>query len=559
MSTKMLSPLGIIAKILMITFFSSTLFNCVKPPIAIAFSSKTIYVDAANFADPYQDGSLEHPFDTIQEAVDVADAGDIIFVKAGIYNEYVQIAKSSISLIGQNGTVIDGGGKRNGIRIGALPPNYAENVYIVDFTIRNCVKGVVLVRCRHAHFKNISMIDNLYNFADYSLQENDIDASNTVDGKPIYYWVNVHGKQVPEDAGFVALVNCTGIVIKNLNLTRNGQGIILKNTRESIIEGVNVSSNWDGIYLEKESKNNKIINCIVKRNLFMGIYISASSANTISSNLISENEYGIFLDESSSLNIILNNTLETNDYGLYFRGEANKILTKNIVEANTVKNNSVGISLHFSQENLIFLNNFVNNSQQVLSGDSVNIWDYYNEGNYWSDYLGEDLNDDGIGDSAYIIGENDQDNNPLMGFSSFFSVTWNGDSYPIMVVCTSQISEFCFIQPEKTILLAVTNLNQMKGFCRLTIPTVLLGEPYKAYVNDVQISSFSQSSNGTHITLYIKFNQNVQQVKVVGTTVISEFSSFMLISFLICTFIVLCLMLKMKFKSENAESFAMKI
>ncbi|MGD8544675.1 MAG: hypothetical protein PVH12_00745 [Candidatus Bathyarchaeota archaeon] len=36
------------------------------------------------------------------------------------------------------------------------------------------------------------------------------------------------------------------------------------------------------------------------------------------------------------------------------------------------------------------------------------------EGNYWSDYNGSDIDGDGIGDSPYIINENNTDNYPLM-------------------------------------------------------------------------------------------------------------------------------------------------
>ena len=74
-----------------------------------------------------------------------------------------------------------------------------------------------------------------------------------------------------------------------------------------------------------------------------------------------------------------------------------------------------------SSNNSIYRNNFNNNlnvyDRGVDSGNSppsVNIWDNGTEGNYWSNYNGTDTDGDGIGDTPYIIDENNQDNYPLI-------------------------------------------------------------------------------------------------------------------------------------------------
>jgi hypothetical protein len=92
--------------------------------------------------------------------------------------------------------------------------------------------------------------------------------------------------------------------------------------------------------------------------------------------------------------------------------------------------------LVYSNNNEIYLNNFINNADNVYPTGSINIWNstlkmtyayngntYTNYlGNYWSDYGGSDINMDGIGDTLYSI-DSDKDNYPLMmPYENYFGV-----------------------------------------------------------------------------------------------------------------------------------------
>jgi hypothetical protein len=58
--------------------------------------------------DPLEDGSMAHPFDTIQEAIDAASEGMSIFVRPGLYRENIDFLGKNLRLIGTNPDLQEG-------------------------------------------------------------------------------------------------------------------------------------------------------------------------------------------------------------------------------------------------------------------------------------------------------------------------------------------------------------------------------------------------------------------------------------------------------------------
>jgi len=90
----------------------------------------------------------------------------------------------------------------------------------------------------------------------------------------------------------------------------------------------------------------------------------------------------------------------------------------NTISGNIIMANHYGIDLSWSSNNIIYLNDFIDNTQHAYIGTSgyANFWDdgYPSGGNYWSDYTGVDADGDGIGDTPYVIDADNQDRYPLM-------------------------------------------------------------------------------------------------------------------------------------------------
>lgn len=163
--------------------------------------------------------------------------------------------------------------------------------------ITNNQFGILLDDYSNNIFRNNDLNENLYNIAVYGslLPEfiQDIDESNTVNGKPIYYWVDKRDMTVPFDAGYVALVNCTQITVKNLDLNNNGEGILLAYTTNSTVTKNNITDNVHGIYLSKAS-NISITENRITENTANGIYLYYSLNNTFYSNNFINNKKQVY-------------------------------------------------------------------------------------------------------------------------------------------------------------------------------------------------------------------------------------------------------------------------
>jgi len=278
--------------------------------------------------------------------------------------------------------------------------NSTDNIVLENNVANNLNTGIDIDDSSGCVLRDNTIVGSRYNFGigGYSLSGfvNDVDVSNTVDGKPVYCWVSEHDRRVPLDAGYVALVNCSGITVQNLNLSKNWQGVVLAYTTNSTITQNKMANNGDGIDLFSCTSNDISGNNITA-NSRDGIWLNNSSNNSVSENNMANNFDGIELDYSSS------NTITGN---------------------NVTANDGYGIGLFFSPHNKFHHNDIMNN-YQVFSLDSTSAWDdgYPSGGNYWSDYNGTDLysgshqNETGydwIGDSPYIIDQNNTDRYPLM-------------------------------------------------------------------------------------------------------------------------------------------------
>ena len=173
----------------------------------------------------------------------------------------------------------------------------------------------------------------------------------------------------------------------------------------------NITSNGIGIFLDI-SDGNIIRDNMIVYNQKGGIKCYNSRLNEILKNEVSNNgEDGMIIDTSSTNNQLYGNIANKNGENGTIINQASR---SNLLVGNNISGNSIGVlGLGGSDSNVFHHNTFVGNT--INAFDSSNdIWNSQNKGNHWNDYLGEDLNGDGIGDTPYnISGGDNQDEYPL--------------------------------------------------------------------------------------------------------------------------------------------------
>ena len=350
--------------------------------------------------------SVPQDYPTIQAAIDAAKRGDIIQVSAGIYYENVVI-NEEIELMGANKvtTIIDGRGSGNVVYV------ETSGITITGFTIRNGNNGIRVAGL----IGSINVTGNIIRNNRYGVSFIGDDITRTTDNIVV-------GNTFQNNSNVSVSIRCGASNIISLNdISGSAYGMKLSITDTTTISDNLLTSTSYSIYLSYGTGNNVLNNvgidnsfgiyAVYSDNILIqdnrvsgstyGIELYGSSSSTILHNNVSDNpSYSIYLAYSNTTSVT-NNTISRNDWGLTLYGSSS-----NTIEGNTISYNAFGITISYSEGNTIYHNNFINNVDQITRDlSSGNMWSEYGEGNYWSDYLGEDdgsggrVAGDGIGDT----------------------------------------------------------------------------------------------------------------------------------------------------------------
>lgn len=310
--------------------------------------------------------------------------GDIILVTPGVYTENVVVDRR-VAIIASAGAVVDGGGNGNVLVVDAA------GVVVQGLTLRGCGTDPAVSEAGIRVEQHASQV---------RLQGNRIEQCR--------FGIWIHGSE-----GAMLIGNS---VQGMTEVTRNERGdcIHLWSARGVKITGNSLADCRDGVYMElstdcevtgntiEDSRysvhtmwcDRSVYNDNIVSGNFVGLALMFSKHIQAKGNTLYDNAtHGILLTQVTRSEVSGNNIIG-NTKGLFVYNSL-----YNVIRANLVARNNLG--MHYwggSEDNEVDGNTFVENEIQVKF---IASHDQQWNGNFWSDYVGWDMNGDERGDLPY--------------------------------------------------------------------------------------------------------------------------------------------------------------
>ena len=276
-----------------------------------------------------------------------------------------------------------------------VPDDYAS----IQEAIDNAADGDTIFVKEGMYHENVVVNKSL------SLVGENVDTT-IIDGNP------------PEGYRIPIQIQCDNVSVSGFKLLYGYAGITVGEVKFCSISGNRIAGNQHGILLVSTSFSNVTENYFEQIRLSSAIQLSYSNYNLVAGNYIDNCTEGIQIWQYSTNNTVTENTItDCDDVAIRLQYTDN-----NTIARNDISNSGLGTSIYVANNNTITKNNYINNTEQLPSGE----WEWYAKTfgyngsqnminqNYYSDYNGTDTDGDGIGDTPYVINDENQDNYPLM-------------------------------------------------------------------------------------------------------------------------------------------------
>ncbi|WP_424964360.1 nitrous oxide reductase family maturation protein NosD [Ekhidna sp.] len=325
---------------------------------------------------------------SLQQAVNLAEPHDTLIIKSGVYSVVDLELTKPITLLGENGAILNGQNKSYVLKL------LADSITISGLKIINAGKSytkdyaaIYASRADHFLIENNTIVDPFFGLL-IEKSSQGIIRNNLV-----------YGENVKEDqaGNGIHAWHCSSLQIYDNEVYRMRDGIYLEFVDESTIEGNYAHDNVRyGLHFMFSNNDDYISNRFEHNGA--GVAVMFSKFITMKSNVFINNwgpaSYGLLLKEIYDAEV-LDNEFTENTTAVFIDGTSRINYVGNVFNRN-------GWAIKVSggcYANRITGNDFTGNSFDVSYNSKMN--DNTFDGNYWGDYTGYDLDKDGVGDVPY--------------------------------------------------------------------------------------------------------------------------------------------------------------
>ncbi|MGQ4891552.1 MAG: right-handed parallel beta-helix repeat-containing protein [Candidatus Njordarchaeia archaeon] len=256
----------------------------------------------------------------------------------------------------------------------------ANNVSLINVTVENSERdGVFISSGSNVKLENCYISNNggagLYNYGGSNLTltnsvfindgvtvidtYNNYFENNTVNGMPLVYLEQANNVVV-ENAGQVIVVNSTGILVRNVDISKTDSGVLIVDSSNITIKNSHLRENDICIRTYKSSdikiENNWIENCP------SGVHVNTGNSFVVTDNIFIDS--GLFFYDSYG-NTVTNNTV--NGMPLVYLEQANNVVVEN-----------AGQAIIINSTNIIVRDAYVKNVYtgiEIYESDNVTVMD----------------------------------------------------------------------------------------------------------------------------------------------------------------------------------------
>jgi nitrous oxidase accessory protein len=348
------------------------------------FSFIFFHICAAQYVEVCADCEVK----SIQQAVDLAKERDTILIKDGLYKEHDITIKKSISIIGEKQAVVDGEDA------GTIFHVSADHFRMENLTIINVGKSytkdfaaILLSKSENFVLRNITLKNIFFGML--------IEKSNH--GIIEYNTIISDAKEQAGSGNGIHLWHCDDVQVNNNAVTGVRDGIYFEFVSNSkVFNNKSVENLRYGLHFMFSNNDSYYNNTFSKNGA--GVAVMFSKFIHMENNVFIENwgsaSYGLLLKEIYDTEII-NNRFEQNTMGVSVDGSTRVNFKENTFIRNGWAVNVIGACY----DNKFYKNNFMHNSFDLSYNGKLNSNEF--DQNYWSDYTGYDLDENGIGDVPY--------------------------------------------------------------------------------------------------------------------------------------------------------------